>query len=88
MRRRPVRGSVVRTLMSGPPSPEAAGMMSGRACANAPNTHDCSRIAPRLRMPTAAGYFGLTSEPSGMTQRAGRSSPEFSSTERSMVYIT
>ena len=87
IRRRPVRGSVVRTLMSGPPSPHAAGMRSGSACAKAPNTQDCSRIAPRLRMPTAAGYFGFTSDPSGMMQRVGRSSPEFSSTDRSIVYI-
>ena len=49
--------------------------MSGSAWAKAPNTVDCWRMQLSVRMPTAAGKRGLSSEPSGRMLETGRSSP-------------
>ena len=45
----------------------------------------CRRLQVMLRMPTAAGNFGLRIVPSGMTQRAGRVMPPFNRIVGSML---
>ncbi len=86
MSRRPVLLSVVRTLIRGPPSPQAAGMTSGATWAKAPRVTDITRITAKLRIPTAAGNCGLTRLPSGKIQRLDLNKPEFSKIVGSIVY--
>ncbi len=75
---RPVRLSVVLTFMMAPPPAGPAGSSSGTAAEKAPMVTPCRRLQVMLRMPTAAGNFGLRIVPSGMMQRAGRVMPPFS----------
>ena len=82
---RPLRLSVVLTFMMAPPPAGPAGSRSGTADWNAPMVTPCSRLQVMLRMPTAAGNFGLRIVPSGMMQRAGRVMPPFSRIVGSML---
>ena len=65
----------VRTFRIERPLPGEAGIRSGTIRAKAPITAVWARFDSRLRIPTAAGLTGFTTDPSGRIARTGRTRP-------------